>query len=132
MANKLYYAYNIDPSRVKLVLDVSDIPLSMNLAIPSGLILNELISNALKYGFPGVQIEQGEITISLTAKTKNIISLIVQDNGIGLPEDLDIENSNSLGLKLVTTLVKNQLEGKMNVDRKNGTLFHIEFENTNK
>jgi len=93
-------------------------------AIPCGLIINELLSNSLKYAFP--EGKKGELIISmrriagLKSEMKNQkpeIELIISDNGIELPEDPDVENSKTLGLELVNGLTQ-QLEGKIELDRR--------------
>jgi two-component sensor histidine kinase len=103
------------------------------------MIINELISNSLKYAFSGR--DKGEIQIKLNreengeCKTEGFRStsyvLSVSDNGIGIPEDLGIEDLDSLGLQLVTTLV-DQLDGDFELKRNNGTEFIIKFTVTEK
>ena len=84
-------------------------------AIPCGLILNELISNALKHAFPGDRKGKLQIIIS---ETKNAeIDIVVRDNGVGLPDNVDIHQPQTLGLELVNGLVKNQLDGQIEVRR---------------
>jgi two-component sensor histidine kinase len=109
--------------KIALKIDVEDVSLSINSAIPCGLILNELISNSLKHAFPGGR--EGEIKITLRY-IEDKIELVVSDDGISIPEDLDIQNSESLGLQLVIALVK-QLEGIIELDRSGGTTFKITF-----
>jgi two-component sensor histidine kinase len=109
--------------KIALKIDVEDVSLSINSAIPCGLILNELISNSLKHAFP--EGREGEIKITLRY-IENKIELVVSDDGISIPEDLDIQNSESLGLQLVIALVK-QLEGIIELDRSGGTTFKITF-----
>lgn len=113
------YARN---SNIKLVTDIVDLKFNMETAIPLGLILNELISNSLKHAFPD---SEGEIFISLHHKGEEI-EVIIKDNGVGLPEDMDLKNPRKLGLQLVNTLVE-QLEGTIEVDRSHGTEFKIKF-----
>jgi two-component sensor histidine kinase len=97
----------------------------INKAIPCGLILNELISNALKHAFPGDR--QGELQI-IMRKTKNTeIEIVVSDNGLSLPDNVDIHQSRTVGLYLVNGLVKNQLDGQIEVRRGTGTEFRIKF-----
>jgi two-component sensor histidine kinase len=85
--------------------------------------ISELISNTLKHAFPNKK--KGEIHVSLKIKG-NIFYLTISDNGVGLPEDLDFQNTESLGLQLVNTLT-NQLDGKIELNRKHGTEFKITF-----
>jgi two-component sensor histidine kinase len=113
----------------------------MDTAIPLGMIVNELVSNSLKHAFPAS--DKGEIRIKLSREEngkciKSINEdcsiayvLSVSDNGIGIPENIDIEDLESLGLQLVTSLV-DQLGGELEMKRNNGTEFTIRFTVTEK
>jgi PAS domain S-box-containing protein len=115
---------NIDGSSdISFALDLNPISLSIRQAVPLGLILNELITNAHKHAFD--KKDGGTISISCQAE-RDKIYLEVKDNGKGLPEDLEIQNTNSLGLKLIDTLSQ-QLDGKYNLSSKNGTEFRMHF-----
>jgi two-component sensor histidine kinase len=92
------------------------------MAIICGLIINELVSNSLKHAFP--EGREGEIRIGLCSENK--FTLMVNDNGIGFPEDLDFRNTESLGLQLAIMLVE-QSEGAIELDRSGGTAFNITF-----
>jgi two-component sensor histidine kinase len=107
-----------------LELNLEDIPLGITEAIPCGLIINELVSNALKHAFP--KGREGEITIQLVRGNRNQITLTVSDNGVGFPEHVDFRKSPSLGLTLITSLVE-QLDGVIELDRSGGTAFTITF-----
>ena len=96
----------------------------METAIPCGLIINELVSNSLKYAFPD---GEGEINVSLMHYHGHKFCLTISDNGIGIPEDLDFENTESLGFRLTNNLTQ-QLEGEILLDRSKGTKFQIIFE----
>lgn len=124
LAIHLFHSYNKDTNSIKLNLDVKEIALDINLAIPCGLIINELISNALKYAFP--EGRKGEIGIELKPKKDNRLLLLVRDNGIGFPQDLDIRNTNTLGMQIVTLLV-DQIDGVLTLRRSPGTEFKILF-----
>jgi two-component sensor histidine kinase len=109
-----------------------NVDLSLDLAVPCGLIVNELVTNALKYGFPegkpGIQgAEKCEISVSMAVKG-TAYTLVVADNGVGMPEDLDWRNSKTLGLRLITMLGEHQLGGKITLDRKAGTKFTLKFD----
>jgi two-component sensor histidine kinase len=106
-------------------MDVADIKVGIDTAIPCGLIINELVTNALKYAFPKGQ--SGWVKVAMHLLDDAGIELLVQDNGVGLPEDCDLERSNSLGLQLVSVLVHDQLSGKLELIRSNGTLFRVVF-----
>ncbi len=88
------------------------------------MIINEITSNCLKHAFPAGK--KGEIVISVHSGNDGNIELIVGDNGIGLPKDIDIQNPETLGLELISTLTE-QLGGKLEVDSRNGTKFKLTF-----
>jgi two-component sensor histidine kinase len=126
LASHLFNTYSVSSSAIKLVADVKDISLDINTAIPCGLIINELISNSLKYAF--LDGQGGEIRIKLYANKDDTFTLIISDNGIGLPEDLVFRNTKSLALQVVVALVE-QLKGTIELDRSEGTAFKIVFKN---
>ena len=124
LVNSLFSSYAVRPNAIQLKTDIERISLDIDTAIPCGLIINELVSNALKYAFP---VEQtGEIAIGLQVADDRTVSLHVRDNGIGIPAALDLTKIDSLGLKLVNDLV-HQLEGTITLDRNHGTEFEITF-----
>ena len=127
--------YRVGNSSITLDLDINEeILFDMDTAVPLGIIINELVSNSLKHAFRGR--EKGEIQIKLHydknveinsngyKRTSYILS--ISDNGIGINENLDIEDLDSLGLQLVTSLV-DQLDGELEIIRNNGTEFIIKF-----
>jgi PAS domain S-box-containing protein len=122
LSNFLFRSYGVDPERIRLNID-SHASLNIDTAIPCGLIVSELLSNALKYAF--VQRDNGEILIE-TKQKNGKFELRVEDNGIGLPEDLDVRSTHSLGMRLVNTLAK-QLRGNIEMKRSPGTSFLISF-----
>jgi PAS domain S-box-containing protein len=124
LASYLFRSYEVDPDAIQLRINVKDdISLSIDKAIPCGLILNELLSNSLKYAFP--EGREGEITIDLRLKNDKH-TLIVSDNGVGFPKDLDFRNTESLGLQLVVDLTE-QIDGSIELRRNGGTKFLITF-----
>lgn len=116
--------YRIGEDRIKFDFSIPDMPLDVEKMIPCGLIVNELITNALKYAFPDDR--EGKIRIEFRKISGKEYVLLVGDDGIGLPEDLDIHHTESLGMQLVTSLVK-QLNGTLEVSGNNGTEFRIRF-----
>ena len=124
ITNSIFQTYTINQAKVKFSCSVEDSLISISQAYPLGLIINELISNSLKYAFP--EDRKGEISVSMK-KQGSALELIVMDDGIGIPKDFNWKNSKSLGLKLVTTLVENQLDGTIDMENKNGTNFIIKF-----
>lgn len=122
LVTDIFYSYGITTSAIELVFDIDDINLNIDTAIPLGLIINELVTNSVKYAFP-----QGEGTIKIKLKSlPDEMQLTIADNGIGVPEDFDIENIETLGLQLVNSLT-DQIDGDMELDRINGTEFKITF-----
>jgi PAS domain S-box-containing protein len=102
--------------------EVQDVRLSIDTAIPCGLIINELVTNALKHAFPGRR--RGIITVSLATRANGDVELCVADDGVGIPEDVDARNTTSLGLQLVNILT-GQLTATLEIRRGNGTTFSI-------
>ena len=119
----LFSSYSVNSSLVRLRLDVEDVHLGIDTVIPCGLVVNELISNALKHAFP--EGREGEIYVTLRAEDGQVI-LVIGDDGIGLPEGLNVAESETLGLQLVETLV-GQLEGEIELGNTEGTEFRIVF-----
>ncbi len=123
LANTLFRSYRSADSKVSLEVDFGDVSLGIDAAVPCGLIINELLSNALKHAFPGNR--GGKVVLGLRelgGKTR----LTVKDDGIGVPGSVDVAKPDSLGLQLVNTLVA-QIGGVLEVDRSNGTEFRIAF-----
>jgi PAS domain S-box-containing protein len=112
--------------RIDLVKDLDPMDVGIEAALPIGLIINELLTNAFKYAFPGGT--PGNIHISLQKDKDQMCTLIVADNGVGLPVSLSLDSEKSIGLYIVRLLVE-QLEGTMNISRNNGTSFEICFRN---
>jgi len=123
LSNDLFRTYVADTGRIKLNIDVEDVMMDINTSIPLGLILNELVSNALKHAFPGDM--GGEINIVFKSSVDDY-QLTVSDNGVGLPADLDYKNTDSLGMQLVNNLT-GQIDGNLELDATNGTKFSIIF-----
>jgi two-component sensor histidine kinase/AmiR/NasT family two-component response regulator len=125
LAIHLFQVYGVSKERVQLHISAKDIWLGIDTAIPCGLIINELISNSLKHAFPGNR--SGNIDIALSMNGGNTYSLVIKDDGMGLPPGLDYNHTESLGLQLVNTLTK-QLAGNIEVERQGGTEIKIKFE----
>jgi two-component sensor histidine kinase len=129
LTDALLVSYGVDRKLIRLVLDTSNAFLSLDSAVPCGLIVNELVSNSLKYAFPSGR--SGEIRISLFGDTDGRTTMIVSDNGVGLPPDTDLEKSSSLGLRLVRMLAQ-QLGAEIHVGRSKGTEFKFKFTDSRK
>ncbi|MFA5269023.1 MAG: PAS domain S-box protein, partial [Methanoregula sp.] len=121
LATQLFSFYGIDTRRVSLEFTLGKIMVDIVTAVPLGILMNELISNALKHAFPDGR--EGTISIS-SVEEGNLITLVVRDNGIGIPEELDWKNAATLGMRLITSLV-DQVDGTITLDRENGTAFTI-------
>lgn len=124
LVNHLFQSYDIERTSVRLNLQIEDVFLGVNTAIPCGLIINELVSNCLKYAF--VDRDEGNITINLRSNGDQEYELDISDDGVGVPKGMNIGDSASLGLQLVNTLVT-QLDGSLRMTADSGTSFHIDF-----
>lgn len=118
----LYDFYEVNPRQIQLERDIESIPLDIDVAIPCGLIVNELVTNSIKHAFGE---NNGKIYIKLHSGNKNTI-LTVADNGLGLPDDFNLQSTETSGFRLVNKLV-NQLHGRIELNRDNGTEFKIIF-----
>nr|WP_290225978.1 AAA family ATPase [Trichocoleus desertorum] len=125
LTTNLVMSYQVSPGAITLDTSIDSIILNIDQAIPCGLIVNELVSNALKYAFPHGQV--GNLQISLKTLPDSKVELIIQDDGVGLPEVVDWQHPQSLGLSLVRDLAIEQLEGSLMVERYPGTTFTIKF-----
>lgn len=125
LTKSMIHSYQYSDNNISLALDLDDVLLSMDLSIPCGLIINELLSNSLKYAFPDKKA--GTISISVKKITNTKIQIIVQDNGIGYSKGLDSENEGSLGMLLVRTLIE-QIDGNIELLKHNGTKYLITFD----
>jgi PAS domain S-box-containing protein len=127
LADNLLLTYRLGNHNIDLKIDLlQNVFFNIDTAVPLGIIINELVSNALKHAFP--DRNDGEIRIKLS-KDENCdtcFTLTISDNGVGIPENLNIEDIDSLGLQLVTSLV-DQLDGEFELKRDNGTEFEIRF-----
>ncbi len=125
---ELFYSYSGDADKIRLVVDVDDVNLNMETAVPCGLIVSELFTNSVKYAFP--EGREGEIRVSLKQEpgkddAREFI-LTVSDDGVGFPPDLDYRNTETLGLELVNSLTC-QIDGNISLDLTQGTKFTVKF-----
>jgi PAS domain S-box-containing protein len=123
LVTTLFQSYTANSQAITPKIDVGDVLLDIDTAIPCGLIINELIANSLKHAFPAGK--EGEIRIDIHSDN-NKFTLIISDTGIGFPKDLDFRNTGSLGLELVVTLT-NQLRGTIALHSNGGTEWKIIF-----
>jgi PAS domain S-box-containing protein len=124
LVNHLNGFYN-EQSMIDIELELEKVELGIDQAVPCGLILNELITNAFKHAFPDGH--KGLLRIKVCMAHPRDLVLIVSDNGVGLPPDVDIENSSSLGLRLIHGLLTHQLRGSMTVSTEGGTVFALRW-----
>ncbi|HEY9669785.1 MAG TPA: PAS domain S-box protein [Coleofasciculaceae cyanobacterium] len=124
LTNYLFQAYGVNADKIILELDIDEVSINITTAIPCGLIISELISNAIKHAFPNQ--ESGLIKITLRSDLHKNIKLIIKDNGIGLPKTYNIKKTKSLGLQLVNVLI-GQLEGTLKLNQSTGAEFCICF-----
>jgi two-component system, sensor histidine kinase PdtaS len=120
----LIRSYGIDAGRITIRVDVEPLRLPIDVAVPCGLVVNELITNAFKHAF--ADRDHGEICISLTRQPGNEVLLSVSDNGVGLPDQVDTRATETIGLQLVHLLAL-QLDGEITIHRSNPTLFSLRF-----
>jgi two-component sensor histidine kinase/ligand-binding sensor domain-containing protein len=132
LTSDLFSSYGVNEFVIKLENKIKNILISIDIAVPCGLIINELVSNSLKHAFPNYEEENktGIIRIDFYRVGENELFLEVGDNGIGIPEGVEEKKNNSLGLMLVETLIT-QVEGSFNIDLSSGTLFTIKFKESN-
>jgi len=124
LTDLLMRSYKTNSEKIKLILDLEKVEVLIDTAVPCGLVINELVSNSLKYAFP--EDLSGEIFISLKNNDGDI-ELQVSDNGIGIPDNLNIEESNSLGYQIIQSIAADQLQGKVKYDTHYGVSFKVVF-----
>lgn len=127
LMHHLMRSYQDLDGRVRIEKNIGEVALGIDSAIPFGMVINELVSNALKHAFKDQR--QGVVTIDMQPRDGGGVCLSVKDNGVGLPEGLDILKTDSLGMQLVTTLT-DQLEGTLSIKSENGTEFRVECAKT--
>lgn len=131
LAENFFQTYSLSSKNIRLCMSLEENAFfDMDTAVPLGIVVNELISNSLKHAF--TEKQEGEIRIKLCREERNcemqksLFSLTISDNGKGIPEGLELECVESLGLQLVSALV-DQLDGQIELNRPNGTEFRITF-----
>ena len=124
LTTNLLQSYRSKVSQTKINVAIASIYLDIDAAVPCGLIINELVSNALKYAFP--HQDKGEIKVKVTQNAEQTLTLTIADNGMGLPDEVNVEQIQTLGLRMVKTLTR-QISGTLTVNREIGTSFQIQF-----
>ena len=120
----IFQSYEVYSEKIELQFQMKPVSLHVDMAIPFALILNELTSNTLKYAFP--DDSTGKMLIRIEEKPSKKLHLLFKDNGVGLPDSIEIKNVDSLGLRLVQVLTQ-QLKGKLELEREAGTSFSFHF-----
>jgi len=124
LVGRLFRSYVIDQDKVQLEITADAVYLDIDMAIPCGLIINELVSNALKHAFPDER--HGKVMVNLRTDSNGLHTIIVRDDGVGFPEGLNVHKTESLGLQLVTRLA-GQLNATIGLLQTGGTTFEIRF-----
>ncbi len=127
LITQLFIAFGIQPDEISFTVNANNIFLSVDNAIPCGLIINEIVTNSLKYAFPDNR--KGHISIDVSYNNTHY-TLKIADDGVGMPEGYEIDKPETLGLQLVNTLVF-QLDAELRLERNNGTCYTITFSNMN-
>lgn len=124
LGNDLLASYNEDPARITIRYQLVPIRLPVEQAIPCGLIVNELLTNAFKYAYPADR--KGEVSITLRQPSRDTVTLTVSDQGVGLPDSVNWQQSKSLGLQIVN-LLTTQIDGTISLKPSPGTSFELTF-----
>lgn len=120
----LFHVYQIEPDRIRCVFDLSPVFFDVQLSIPLGIIINEIILNALRYAFPGKR--KGEIQVKLAKKEDESFVLEIRDDGVGIPGQVDLARASTLGFQLIGMLIE-QIDGRIKVETQGGVSFAIAF-----
>ncbi|MCP4133060.1 MAG: hypothetical protein GY754_18990 [bacterium] len=123
LAQMVMHSYGVMSERVSLILEIEDIFVLIDTAIPCGLVLNELLSNVCKHAFPGSM--KGEISIRVSGTKQGEINLFFSDNGVGVSKDFDFRKQKTLGLQTILAICEHQLQGKVIFETKQGVGYHI-------
>ena len=124
LSGELMASYGTNETQIQLELELENINLEMGLTIPCDLIINELMTNTIKYAFP--DDTNGTLKIALSRENTNRIRLTVEDDGPGLPEGVDWQHSKGIGLRLIHIL-SNQIQGDYQFQTLDGTSFSLIF-----
>ena len=121
----LMKSYQVTGQRIQVDYDLEEVPTLIDIAVPCGLILNELLANALEHAFPGER--RGKIMIALKRANTHQISLFIADNGVGLPGDFDFRQTETFGLQAVTAIAEHQLLGTIHFENQHGVRWQLDF-----
>ncbi len=121
----LIKGYGVPPGKIDLSLDIESVPLLIDTAIPCGLVISEIVSNSLKYAFPGER--RGRISIAMRKAEGDFVELRISDDGIGVPEGFVVSTDGKMGLQTVFTIVTHQMQGEINFSANGGVGYIIRF-----
>ncbi|MBI5725825.1 MAG: PAS domain S-box protein [Planctomycetes bacterium] len=124
ISSNLFHIFGVDQREIKLFIHIDNLDLDLDSAMPCGLIINELLSNALKHAFPASR--PGEIRVAMNREKDGSLVLSISDNGRGIPADINTSKTTTLGLRLINILTY-QLGGQLEIKRENGTEFILRF-----
>ncbi len=125
LVNYLMMSYHIRSETISVNLELEDVLVLIDSAIPMSLVLNELISNVFKHAF--LNNAKGELSIRLFKDKIDFINIQLSDNGIGIPKDIELKNVNTIGLQTVFNLIQQQLNGQIRYDTEKGLKWHFKF-----
>ena len=126
LSEQLFRSYQVEDTKIARIVHVTDHKFPVSVGVHVGLIINELLSNALQHAFG--EGDEGKIEVSLTAPDSGRVNLRVSDDGVGLPPGFDINATKTLGLRLVKILIKDQLQGTLEVINDGGATFNMQFD----
>jgi two-component sensor histidine kinase len=127
LVQSLERSYGIGSRKVRFIMRSGDLPLDLNKSIPCGLIINEIVSNALKHAFPESFKGKPVVSVSMRRNSDGRMHLMIKDNGIGFPPKALFESTRSLGMHLIRILAQDQLDGTVRMENRKGTAYHIIF-----
>ncbi|MBN1893388.1 hypothetical protein JW906_02790 [bacterium] len=127
LVNDVLASYQDACRHIHFCVAIAKVELPITVAVPCGLVINELVSNAFKYAFPDPFDRPRFVHVRMSVRD-GCVNLYVRDNGKGVPEHVDVDQAETLGLNLVSILVKDQMKGKLVLDRWRGACFHIQFD----
>jgi PAS domain S-box-containing protein len=126
LVNLLAISYMEEQNHISITLNLENVSVLIDTAVPLGLIINELISNSFKHAFPGNR--PGNISVQLKKQDEDTIELVISDDGVGVQEGIDLTNTDTLGMQLFQTIAVDQLMGDIKIDTDNGLTFTIHFQ----
>ncbi len=125
LASLILKCFSVSSDKVSVEIEMDDMELLIDTAVPLGLVLNELITNSLKHAFPEEQ--RGKITIGISRRQSGIIEIVFSDNGTGFSDEINFENKETFGLKIIKGLIEQQMNGTVRFESKYGLTCYMEI-----